>query len=122
MTIISEVLTLTTIKHNFSEMFAYDNPFVGAIVLVNEKTGHFFAYSVLMLIFGVSFYVAIRKTNDLAKSLISSTHILMLCSVLLFFAGKSISIVIISEVFMLGILVLEALAIAGTIYLRSNKT
>ena len=122
MNMISEGLILTVIKHNFSSLGTYDNPFIDMYVIINQATGSMVTYAILVLIFAVSFYVFIRKTQDMAKSLISSTHLLMLTSILLFFAGKTIGVDFVSEVFMLGVLVFEAMAIGGTFYLRSNKT
>lgn len=112
---------MTTIKHNFSTMMGEDNPLWGVMLEVNNATNHFLAYTLITAIFIIATYVFMRKTNDIAKSLISATHISVILTILLFYAGKSEGVVFVSDVFMLGLMVMEVLAIGGWYYMRHSK-
>ena len=109
-----------TLKHNFSLLFGAENPIIGLIIEVNTNTNHFMMYSLLLIIFVVSSYVFIRKTQDISKSLISSTHIIAILSLILYYGGKAANTIFIDEIFLLGILVIEAVSIALIYYNKKN--
>ena len=79
------------------------------------------AYSTIFLIFVISAYVITRKTQDVPKGFIHATHISTLLTLLLFYGGKTAGITIVSEVFMLALIIGEALAIGGMFYMRHSK-
>ena len=66
-------------------MLGQDNPFLGLFFEVNEATAGFLAYCILLLIFIVASYVMMRRTQDIAKSLIGGLHITTILSILLFY-------------------------------------
>lgn len=109
------------VKYNFSGLASFDNPLVGLVYDVNSATSGLFVYAFLCLVFIVSLWVMINRTQDTGKSLLSSLHIVVVLSLLLFFAGKLVSVVFVSEVFMYGCLVVEAIGLAGIYFLRMNK-
>lgn len=112
---------MVSIKHNLNIMNSIDNPLVGVIFEVNNATNGYLIYSLLMMIWLVAFFVFNRKTNDIGKSAISSLHIIVLLSILLFYAGKLQGYVLIPEVLLLGLLVIEAISLAGIYYMRHSS-
>ena len=106
------------IKYNFTTTFAEANPLYGAMIEVNNATNHLLIYCILAIIFIISSYVMIRKTQDIGKSLLSSMHILMIVSLILFYAGKMMGDVLVPEVLMLSIIMIEILGIAGLYFNR----
>jgi len=98
-----------------------DNPVWGLYLEVNNATTHFLSYSLLLMVFIISTYVFIRKTNDIAKSLLNSTHIVTTLTLLLYFAGKISGYVVIDDIFMLGIVVIESMGIAGIYYTKNSQ-
>lgn len=109
---------MTTMKYNFSTMFAEQNPLYGIIVEVNNASSGIMIYCMLLIIYIVSAYIMIRRTQDIGKSLLSSTHILMVVSLILFYAGKVGGNVLISDVVMLGIIVIEIIGISALYFNR----
>lgn len=113
---------MVDIKYNLSTMKAIDNPVWGVMIEVNNATNHYFVYSILALVFSVASYVFIRKTNDIPKSLLSSLHITTILTILLYYAGKVQGIIFVDDIVILGLIVTEALAIAGLYYVKNKKT
>jgi len=111
---------MTDIKHNLSLMMSYDNPIWGAIVQVNEATNGFWIYLLLAAVFIISSYAIISKTNDIGKSLTSSMHIVMVLTVILFYAGKVTNYVLVPELLLLAIIVVESIAIGGIYFMRAE--
>lgn len=110
-----------SVKYNFTGMATYDNPFVGLLVDVNSATSGFLFYAFLTLIFIVSAWVFINRIQDVGKSLLSSLHLTVVLSLLLFYAGKVIGEVFVADIVMYALLVLEALSLAGLYFMRMNK-
>jgi len=106
------------LKHNFSLLFGESNPIWGLMLEVNTATNHYMAYGLLLVIFIVSSYVFMRKTSDIAKSFISSNHIISILTIILFYAGKIQGIEFIDELFFLGVLVIEAIGLTTIYYSR----
>lgn len=103
-------------KHNFSQLSAFDNPFFGMIVEVNNTTNSFLIYSFTILFFSIASYVIISRTNDINKGLIMSLHITTILILLLYYAGLVAGISLVPNLLMLGLITFEGIAI-GTIYL-----
>jgi len=112
---------MTTIKYNFSGMSDYGNPIWGAMVEIKSATAGLFPYVLLLVIFIVASYVFLRRTQDIAKSLISSNHIISVLTLILFYAGKTSGVEFISEVFLLVVLVVECFGLAGLYFMRMSK-
>jgi len=105
-------------KYNFTTTFAETNPLYGAILEVNNATSGLLIYCILAIIFIVSSYVMIRRTQDIGKSLLSSLHILMVTTLILFYAGKQMGNILVPEALMLTIIVAEIIGIAGLYFNR----
>jgi hypothetical protein len=112
---------LTTIKHSFSLLNSTDNALWGVMLEVNNATEHFLGYGIIFLVFIVSSFVFIRRTQDLGKSLLSSSYIATVISIILYYAGKTSGVTFISDVFMFGLLTITATATATIYYFRTNK-
>jgi uncharacterized membrane-anchored protein len=112
---------MTSIKHNFSTLNESIDPFMGLWMETHQATQGFTTYVILFVIYIVLMYVYIRKTQDQARSFVSATHIIFLLSILLYYAGKKIDMIIIPDILMLGIVVLEAVSIALIYYMRMSK-
>ena len=108
-------------KYNFTYLKTIDNPFVGIIAELSHATAGVWGYTVLGVIYIVASYVFLRRTNDIGKSLISALHIITILSFLLFYMGREINVMIISDVFMLGVAVIESIAIAGIYFAKSKN-
>ena len=106
------------LKYNLSTMYAQDNPMYGAMLEVNIATSGLLIYMILAIIFIVSAYSFIRRTNDIAKSLLSSVHIVMILSVILYYMGKTTGYVLVPEVLLLSIVVVEIFGITGLYFNR----
>lgn len=110
-----------SLKYNMSNFTTADNPVLGMIIESNNASAGFFIYMLLLIVFIVSAYVINRKTQDVQKSLLFALHITMLPSLLLFYLGKKYAVTFIPEILMLFILIVEAIAIAGMYYTRTNN-
>ena len=113
------------LKHDFAITNSQTNMFWGAMLDINNATSGMFGWAILLLIFAVSSYVFMRKTQDFGKSLLSGLHITTILAILLFYAGKittGITIVypLVSEVVMLTLLVAEAVSVGGMYFLRNK--
>lgn len=108
-------------KHDFVIFSQIDNPVFAIMALINNATNHLFAYGMIVSIFIVSLYVFMRRTNDIGKSLVSSMHIITLLTAILYYAGKIEGIIFISDIFMLSIVVLESIALAGIYFMRVSQ-
>ena len=113
------------LKHNFSIMYSQSDPFWGIMLELNTASNGMFGWAILVLIFAVSSWVAIKQTQDLGKSLIVGLWITTLTSLLLFYAGKSTIISmdargLVSEITMLTLLVSTIISIAGAYFLRNR--
>lgn len=109
---------MTTTKYNFSTMFGEDNPLYGMILEVNNATNGLLIYFMLIVVYIVSSYIIMRRTQDINKSLLNSLHIVMILALILFYAGATSGVVLVSEVVMLTLIVAEILGIAGMYYMR----
>ena len=112
---------MTVMKNYFSLLNGTDNPLFGVILEVNAVTSGFLVYGLLFFLFVVSTWVFMRRTQDIGKSMLSSVHVVVIIGLLLFYMGKTQGVVLVSDVFMLALLVVEALALAGIYYFRSNN-
>ena len=101
-------------------MFSQDNPLMGLILEINEATSGFLIYCVLLIIYVVATYVIMRRTQDIAKSVLNGLHITMILSLLLFYVGKLVGYVLVPNVLMLSILVIEAVGV-GLLYFQRMK-
>lgn len=108
-------------KHDFAILSTIDNPILAILALINNATSGLFIYGILIAIFVVSLYVFMRRTSDIGKSLISSMHILTLLTAILYYAGKIGGIILVADVFMLSIVVLESIALAGLYFMRVSR-
>jgi uncharacterized membrane protein YhaH (DUF805 family) len=97
-----------------------DNAFVNMYVTVDDASSHFVTYAILILIFVVSAYIIIRQFNDTGKSLLYSSHITTILSLVLYYMGKVINYSFVPDVILLGLLVIESIAIAGIYYTRMD--
>jgi len=109
-----------SLKHNFSGLNNFTDPFTGIIAVTNNATSGALIYVFLTLIFIVTAWAFINRTQDIAKSLLSSTHIITILTIILFYGGKIGGTVFIHEIFLYTILVIEGLGI-GAIYLLRNQ-
>jgi len=107
-------------KYNFTTIFGETNPLYGAILEVNNATSHLLVPCILAIIFIVSSYVMIRRTQDMGKSLLSSMHIVMITSLILFYAGKMMGDVLVTEVLMLSIIMIEIIGVAAIYFTRGK--
>ena len=113
------------LKHDLSLVFNSENPLWGLILEINSVTNGLLGWAILLVIYIVAAYVAIRQTQDTGKSLISALWITTLSAVLLFYASKITSDVVVTkplvtEVVMLFLLVISAIVTAGTYFLRNK--
>lgn len=113
------------LKHDLSLVFNSENPLWGLILEINAATSGLLGWAFLLVIYIVAAYVAIRQTQDTGKSLLSALWITTLSAVLLFYASKITTDVVVthplvSEVVMLFLLVASAVATAGTYFLRNK--
>lgn len=115
-------LVNTTLKYSFGNLSAFNDPFQGFLVETNGAVGGLLVYAVLFVVFFVVVYVFMERTQDISKSLLSGVHVLALLSVLLFYAGKLMVYPLVSELFLLSVLIAEALGIGFLLYRRMNET
>lgn len=109
------------VKNAFSILNSSSNPLWGAMLEVNEATSGGLGYSFIILIFIVSSFVVIRRTQDIGKSLATGLHITTMLTLILYYAGKVEGFIFINDVTMLGLVVAEVLTIGGLYYFRTNK-
>lgn len=109
------------IKHDFGLINNTNNIIWGVMLEVNNATSGFLGLSLLALIFIVSVFVGIRRTQDLGKSFATSLHITTVLGLLLYYAGKVSGYEFIIDVVMLGLIVAEILLVGALYYFRTNK-
>jgi hypothetical protein len=108
------------LKYSFEYLNSTTNPIWGVMLEVNNATSGLLGYSLLAVVFVVSAFVFMRRTQDISKSLLSSLHITTILCLLLFYAGKTTGYVFIGEVLFYALLVIEAVAIALVYFNRST--
>jgi uncharacterized membrane protein len=107
-------------KHNFSIMFEQENPFVGAFVLINDVTSSYFWIAVLIMIYIVSSYVFLKKTQDIGKSLLSANHIIVIIAIIIYYWGLTLNVSFLPPVLVLGLIVLEVFSLGILMYKRNE--
>ena len=110
-----------SIKHNFTAMMDFDNPLVGVFSMINDATNHIFWYALLILIFTVSVYVYMRKTQDTGKSFVMGLHVITITGIIIYYLGLSIGKVFLPNIIILGIVMIEILSLGGIIYARRDQ-
>lgn len=106
------------LKHDFAYMSASDNALWGAMVEVNNATSGLFIHGLIVILFVVLAYTMIKSTQDIGKSLVSALFITSVISLILYYAGKTQAVDFVSDVFMLGLLVVNAISITAIFYNR----
>ena len=109
------------LRHNFTYLKTDPNPITGFTKEITHATTGWVWYAVLFLVYVVFVYVFMQKTQDISKSMIQSLHIVVLVSICIYFAGILVNMVFISEVFLLALIVGEAMALAGIHYARKQQ-
>jgi hypothetical protein len=108
-------------KYNLTYLNATENAFLGLYFEVDNASSHILSYGLLALLFVVSFYIFIRRTQDQLKSGISAMHIVTIVSLLIYFMGKTNSVDTLSDIFMFGWLILYSSMVGVAYYLRTEK-
>lgn len=106
-------------KYNFS-LLGETDPFLGLILEVNNASNGLWGVLFLMFVFVVSTYVFLNRTQDIGKSSLMGLHICVLLGLIMFYAGKYVGHVLLSEIFMLGLIILECGSLAGAYFMRSK--
>lgn len=108
-------------KYNFSELGAsHHNPFLGLMVELNDASNGVFVYALLILFFIISLYSILRTTNDIAKSYIFSLHIVLILSILLYYMARLEGYSLISNLVMLGLIMLEIVSVTAIYFMRNR--
>ena len=108
-------------KYNFSMMAQETNPFLGLMLEINDAVFGMFGYVFLAFIFGISFYIISKRTQDVGKSGLMALHICVLLAFLLFYAGKVAGLgtyPLISNLVMYAMLMLEVFGLGTAYFLR----
>ena len=108
----------TAFKHNLTNLM--DSPW-NMISGVNVASDYVLAYVIIGLTFTLSAYLMIRKTNDIGKSMVSSSYIVFILSLILFYGGKAAGTDFIPDIAMLFLSFLLAIVVAGIKFMRFNK-
>jgi len=108
-------------KYNLTYLNSTDNFIWGVMVEVNNATNHFLGYCLIAMIFIVASFIFIRRTQDIAKSLMSALHISAILSLILYYAGLTTGVIFLDNVFILGLLVLEAMSLGAMYYFRTTN-
>ena len=109
-----------TLKHDLSLLNSASNPLWGFIIEVSTATNHLFFPGIILSLFIILTWLFINRTQDIGKSFASSLFICSVLTLIIYYAGKTAGINVISDIFMLGILVLTSMTIAGLYFSRSK--
>ena len=109
-----------SMKYNFTIMRDEANPIMGLMIEINQATNGIFILALLIMVYGIATYSFLKRTQDIGKSCIMGLHIVVLLSILLFYGGLTAGYTLIPQIWMLGLILLEAGALAGSYFLRSK--
>ena len=106
--------------NNLTSAITGNDGFWNLFSYINTSSNYFLVYAILLLIFITAAFFFIKKTQDNAKSLLSSGYIIFILSLILYYAGKTSGITVIPDLAMLTILVMVTLGTAGLRYARNK--
>jgi len=95
-------------------------------VVSNRVTNGLLVYAFLLLLFGFFLYFQLKKTQDIEKSLATSGYYILIISTILYYLGKLyyypiVGKELISNIIMLGIIVLVIIGTVLVYYRRIDK-
>lgn len=107
-------------KYNFNLMNSEANPFLGLILEVNQATNGLWGIAFLSIIFIVSQYAFIKRTQDIAKSSVMALHICTVLGIILYYTGKVAGHPLLGTLFLITLIILEISSIAALYFTRSK--
>ena len=111
---------MTTFKHNITGLFnsgdLVDIPFA-----INTASGSIMAYLIVLIIFVVTSYAIIKRTNDVSKGILQGGYITTISTLLLYYAGKVRGTDFVPDVIMLGMIIAVALGTGAIKYFRAEN-
>lgn len=111
---------MTTIKYEFNYLNSTDNALWGMIVEVSNATNNLFMPAILITLFIILTWLFINRTQDIAKSFASSLFITSILTLIMYYAGKTQGLNVISDIFALTLFIVTSMTIAGVYFNRSK--
>ena len=106
--------------NNMTSLFGSGDGIFDLMSGLNTSSHNLFIIFMLTFIFVCAVWLINKKTTDLPKSLITGGYITGVLSLVLYYAGKLNSVVLVPELLLLTIWVLLAVGTAGLKYSRSQ--
>lgn len=113
---------MTTIKYDFSIISNGSNDiFTNTFHEVSSATGDLLGVSIIFIVFSVLFTVFVKRTNDIGKSAISSIHVSVILSIILYYWGKTAGFVGIPDIILLILIIIDVGLLAFIKYNRQDQ-
>lgn len=109
-----------TMKHPFTYLNSSDNPFWGVMGEVSIATNHYFFPIILVSLFIILTWLFINRTQDIGKSFATSLFITSVLTLIIYYAGKTQGLQVVGDIFLLAILVITSITVAGIYFSRSK--
>lgn len=109
-------------KYDFSIINNGSNDiFTNTLNEVSNATNNTLGLSFIIVIATITFYVFMRRTQDIGKSFVTTLHISTIFSILLYYYGLYAGFTLVNEYIILLLVVMDILAISFIVYNRRDQ-